>query len=195
MTQPDDKGGLHHANAAGNLKEKVESASETEPLEQPTRESASLIISRVARCVDSERKVGVLVEMLCETDKTADSETFQQLMNEIAKHIIGMNPVYLGRNEVPEDEIKTRIDRERRQALDEGTAAVLAEKVAWGRVERSLQSECLLDQPFYKVYSTTVESRIKDAVARLGEHLAIKRFRRYHLKNDASHQGLILGSR
>jgi elongation factor Ts len=145
---------------------------------------ASLPVGRISSFTEPSGKVGVLLEFRCESESTADSETLSVLMQEIAMHIAAENPAYLSREEVPSEVVEQRLTRERQTAIDEGNPGPLADKLAWGRTERILQSQCLLEQPFQKDYSKTVEDHLKEVVAKLGERVCIKRFLRFEVSQQ-----------
>ena len=140
-----------------------------------------LLAGRIAEYVHSTGGMGALVEIRCESQRLAESEDFGKLLNDVAKHVALMSPTYLSREDIPPEVVAQRIEDERLAAIKEGKPALIAEKLAWGRAERLFQSQCLLDQPYYNDYSKTVESHVKEAKARFGERIAIKRFVRFEL--------------
>ena len=131
-------------------------------------------------------KIGVLVEINCETDFVARTEVFQELCHQIAMHVAAASPQYVSRDDVPED----ALDRERSilqaQAETEGKPAHIAEKIVEGRMRKFYEEQCLLEQPYIRDEDHNVESIIKDAVAKLGERIAVRRFARYVLGQDSN---------
>ena len=126
----------------------------------------------------------MLLEIRCESEAVADSEAFDKLLNDVAKHIALMSPIYLSRDDIPSDLMTQRLNQERLAAFEEGKPELIADKLAWGRAERLFQSQCLLDQPYFEDYSMTVDTYIRETKARLGERIAIKRFVRFELGSE-----------
>lgn len=124
-------------------------------------------------------RVGVLVEVNCETDFVAKTEAFQELVRDIAMHIAAMRPEYVRREDVPADVI----EREKRiltsSALEEGKPEHIVEKIVTGRLEKYYSEVCLLEQPFVKDGDKTVGQLVQEAIAKLGENIAVRRFARF----------------
>lgn len=126
-------------------------------------------------------KIGVLVEVNCETDFVARNPEFQELVKDIAMQIAWSNPPYLRREDVPE----TVIDREREiyrgQARESGKPEHVIEKIVEGKMEKFFNDSCLLEQPFIKDSSLTLNDLIGQKIAKIGENIIVKRFTRYQL--------------
>jgi len=126
-------------------------------------------------------KVGVLLEVNCETDFVAKTGEFASLVRDIAMHIAAGNPLYVSRNEVPADVI----EREKRiyavQAKESGKPDHVVSKMVEGKVEKFYKEVCLLEQPFVKNPDITIEKLVMDAIAKLGENICIRRFSRYRV--------------
>ncbi len=124
-------------------------------------------------------KVGVLVEVNCETDFVAKTEEFAALVKDIAMHIAASSPMFVSRNEVSADVV----DREKQifieQAKESGKPEAVVQKMVDGKLDKFLKEICLLDQPFVKNPDVTVGKLVIDAVAKLGENISIRRFTRY----------------
>lgn len=123
-------------------------------------------------------KIGVLVELNCETDFVARNDAFQDLAKNIAIHVAMANPQYVGRDEVPEELVQAERDTLRKQALDEGKPENIADKMVEGRLGKFFAELCLLEQPYIKDDSKTVEQFVKENVAKIGENIQIGSFSR-----------------
>jgi elongation factor Ts len=130
-------------------------------------------------------KVGVLVEVNCETDFVARGEDFQTFLKDIAMHIAAMSPEYLSKEDVPESALakEREIELERLkndEAMAKKPADVLA-KIVDGRLSKYYETACLLEQPFVKDQASTVGELVKSLTAKIGEKVAIRRFTRYKM--------------
>lgn len=130
-------------------------------------------------------KVGVLVEVNCETDFVAKTADFQELVRDICLHITATNPLYLKREDVPEDVIEKEKDILRKQALREGKPEKVVEKIVSGRIEKFYKDNCLLEQPFIKDEDKTISDLLNEKIAKLGENIVIRRFVRFQLGEEA----------
>ncbi|WP_293442765.1 translation elongation factor Ts [Persephonella sp.] len=126
-------------------------------------------------------RVGVLLELNCETDFVAKNEVFKELANEIALQIAAMRPQYVSRDTVPKEVIEKEGEIAREAAIAEGKPEHIAEKIAEGKVEKFLKEVCLLEQPYIKDDKKTVEDLIKEYIAKLGENIQVRRFTRYEI--------------
>jgi elongation factor Ts len=130
-------------------------------------------------------KVGVLVEMNCETDFVARGEEFQQLVKDIAMHIAAAEPRYVSRDEVPENALEKEREIARAQAKNDPKNAnkpdQVIDKIVEGRLNKFYEETVLLDQPFVKDPAKTVNELVTEKVARTGERITIRRFARYKM--------------
>ncbi len=126
-------------------------------------------------------RVGVLVEVNCETDFVAKTDEFGDLVAGIAMQIAAMGPKYVTRDEVTQDTIDKELEGYKAAALEEGKPENIAEKIATGKVDKYFQSQCLMEQPYIKDDSKTIETLIKETIARTGENIRVKRFSRFDL--------------
>lgn len=126
-------------------------------------------------------RIGVLVEVNCETDFVAKNEDFQALVKDIAMQIAAANPLYVRREEVPAEIIEHEREILRAQAINEGKPANIAEKMVEGRVEKYYKEVCLLDQTYIKDGDLTIADIIKANIAKIGENISVRRFVRYQL--------------
>jgi len=133
----------------------------------------------VASYVHSNNKVGVLVQLGCETDFVAKSPDFVELGKDIAMHIAAMNPTCISPEEVSEEAVESEKNIWREQLKQEGKPEAMLEKIMEGK-EKKFREECaLLKQPFVKDSEKTVEKLLSDAVLKLGENVKVLAFTRY----------------
>ena len=126
-------------------------------------------------------KIGVLVEVNCETDFVAKTQKFMDLVKDIAMQIAAANPKYVRREEVPAQELEKEKEILRAQALNEGKPAQIIERMVEGRVSKFYKDVCLLDQDFVKDSSKTIEQVLNEATLSIGEKISIRRFVRYEM--------------
>jgi len=133
-------------------------------------------------------KIGVLVEINCETDFVARTAEFQSLLKDIAMQIAAANPRYLRREEVPAAELDKEKAIYRQQALETGKPEKVVDKIVEGKIERFYSEACLLEQAFIKDPDKKVTDILNESIGRLGENIQIRRFSRYHLGEAAVKQ-------
>jgi elongation factor Ts len=126
-------------------------------------------------------KIGVLVEINCETDFVARTAEFQALLKDIAMQVAAANPRVVRREEVPAEELEKEKSIYRQQALDTGKPEKVVDKIIEGKIERFYSEVCLMEQSFIKDPDKSISNVLNDAIARLGENIQIRRFARYHL--------------
>lgn len=126
-------------------------------------------------------KIGVLVEINCETDFVARTAEFQALLKDIAMQVAAANPRVVRREEVAATELEKEKAIYRQQALDTGKPEKVVDKIVEGKLERFYSEVCLMEQSFIKDPDKNITNVINDAIARLGENIQIRRFARYHL--------------
>lgn len=126
-------------------------------------------------------KIGVLVEVNCETDFVARTDAFNALVKDIAMQIAAANPKYVSRDEIPAEVLEKEKSILRAQALNEGKPAAIVEKMVEGRVVKFYKDFCLLDQEFVKDSSKTIQAVLTEATATIGEKISVRRFTRYEM--------------
>lgn len=131
--------------------------------------------------IHSGSKIGVLVELNCETDFVARTEEFQGLLKDIAMQVAASNARYVRREDVPDAELEREREIYRQQAADLGKPQPVVEKIVEGKIERFYCENCLLDQSFIKDPDRQVKDVIQDNIAKLGENLQVRRFVRYQV--------------
>ena len=133
-------------------------------------------------------KIGVLVEINCETDFVARTAEFQSLLKDVAMQVAAANPRYLRREEVPAAELDKEKAIYRQQALETGKPEKVVDKIVEGKIERFYSEACLLEQAFIKDPDKKVTDILNESIGRLGENIQIRRFSRYHLGEAAVKQ-------
>ena len=126
-------------------------------------------------------RIGVLVEVNCETDFVAKSDDFQNLVKDIAMHIAAAAPKYVSEAEVDANELENEKNILRAQALNEGKPAAIVEKMVEGRVKKFYEDVCLLNQHFVKNPDITIKDLLTEATLKIGEKISVRRFVRYEL--------------
>lgn len=126
-------------------------------------------------------RVGVMLELNCETDFVARNEQFRTLAHDIALHIAAMSPSYLTRDEVPQEDLNRETEVLRNQALAEGKPEQIVEKIVSGRMNKFYEETVLMDQPFVKDDKMTIEQLVTESIRTTGENIKIRRFTRYEL--------------
>jgi elongation factor Ts len=135
----------------------------------------------VASYIHAGGKIGVLVEVNCETDFVARTEPFQELVRDIAMHIAAASPRYLHRDEVTADVLEHERTIFREQAAASGKPAAVVQRIVDGKVEKYYSEAVLLEQPFVKDADQTVGQMIADRIGRIGENIQVRRFARFKL--------------
>ncbi len=124
-------------------------------------------------------KIGVLIEVNCETDFVAKSDAFKTLVHDIAMHIAAANPLYINDAEVDQTALAKEREIYKAQALNEGKPEAVAEKMVEGRIKKYLKEVCLLDQMFVKDPSKDIRTLINEAISKIGEKITVRRFVRF----------------
>jgi len=131
-------------------------------------------------------KIGVLVEVNCESDFVARTEAFQQLCHDIAMHIAALDPRYVRREEVTPEMLEKEREIYRAQALATGKPEAVVEKIVAGKMEKFYEENCLWEQHYIKDEGVTIGEMVGNAVAKLGENITIRRFSRFKVGEIAS---------
>ena len=126
-------------------------------------------------------RIGVLVEVNCETDFVAKTDQFKQLAYDIAMQIAATNPDYVSREQVPTDILDREREVLRAQALEEGKPEKVIEKMVEGRIEKYFKEHCLLEQAYIKDPDKTLQELIHENVSKIGENISVRRFARYEV--------------
>ncbi len=126
-------------------------------------------------------RIGVLVEVNCETDFVAKTPAFKDFVHDIAMHIAAANPMYVRKEEVDESVVQKEREFLKKQALGEGKPENIVEKMVEGRIEKYYKEICLMDQPFVKDPDKTIDQMVKEQIATIGENISIRRFVRFEM--------------
>ncbi|SFE17037.1 elongation factor Ts [Paenibacillus algorifonticola] len=126
-------------------------------------------------------RIGVLVEVNCETDFVAKTDQFREFARDIAMQIAAANPKFVRREEVPGDELEKEREILRAQALNEGKPEKIVDKMVEGRISKYYEEYCLLEQSFIKNPDQTISELLNEKINKIGENISIRRFVRYEL--------------
>lgn len=142
----------------------------------------------VASYIHAGGKMGVLVEINCETDFVAKTEDFQGFVKNMAMHIAAANPQFIRREDVPREVLEKEREIYRTQALDSGKPEKVIDKIVEGKLERFYSEACLLEQTYIKDSDLTIKEVLEGMIGKLGENIAIRRFARFQLGEGLSPQ-------
>jgi len=131
--------------------------------------------------IHSNRKMGALVEVYCETDFVAKNSQFKELAHNLAMHITAMNPLYLSEEEIPEKIITEEKELLYSQFKDSGKPEKVIEQIVEGKLKKQHEQICLLSQPFIKNPDITIKQLIDEYIAKLGENIRIGKFVRFEI--------------
>ncbi|MDJ0985086.1 MAG: translation elongation factor Ts [Desulfobacterales bacterium] len=126
-------------------------------------------------------KLGVLVEVNCETDFVAKNEDFQEFAKNIAMHIAASNPLGITPEDVPNDVIEKEKEIYRAQALEMGKPENVVDKIVEGKLNKFYEESCLLNQPYVRDTNISIADLLNEQIAKIGENISIKRFVRYQI--------------
>ena len=126
-------------------------------------------------------KIGVLVEVNCESDFVAKNEDFQDFAKNIAMHIAATNPVGIASEDVPEDVVAKEMEIYRGQAKEMGKPEKMLDKIAEGKMAKFYKDNCLLNQPYVRDPNVTISDLLNDTIAKIGENISIRRFARFQI--------------
>ena len=135
----------------------------------------------ISSYVHAGGKIGVMLEVNCETDFVARNEEFQSLCREVAMQIAANNPLYVRKEEVPEEEIENEKRILKAEAVESGKPENIAEKMVVGRINKFFEEICLLEQPYIRDPKMKIADLVSALIAKIGENIVVKRFVRYQL--------------
>ena len=133
----------------------------------------------VASYIHAGGKIGVLVEVNCESDFVARTDDFKELVHDIAMHIAASDPKFVRKEDVTPEAFEREKDIFRAQAIASGKPANIAEKMVTGKMEKFYEEVCLLEQPFIKDQTVTISQLIATKIGKLGENISVRRFARF----------------
>jgi elongation factor Ts len=129
-------------------------------------------------------RVGVMLELNCETDFVGRNERFVSLAHDLALHIAAMQPKYVSSDDIPQEQIEALTHEYKQQAVEQGKPEEIVEKIVAGRLEKYFGEVCLLEQDFVKDDSVKVKQLVTDLIGVLGENIVVRRFVRYELGEE-----------
>ena len=139
---------------------------------------------RVEAYIHHSGKVGVLMEVACNTDFAANSDDFRTFMRDITMHIAASNPRFIAPEDIPAEVIEEKKEASRKEMEKAGKPAEMIEKIVEGRIDKFYIEACLLKQPFVKDPSHTIEDLLADLRSKTGENIFVKRFARYEIGEE-----------
>lgn len=148
------------------------------------REAKSATEGTIACYIHTGGKIGVMVELNCETDFVAKTEDFQELARDIAMQIAWSQPEYVSREEIPESRLEQEREIHRQWALNQGKPEAAVSKIVEGRMEKFFSAVVLLDQPYIKNEDMTIGDLVREKAGKLGEKIAVRRFVRYRVGEE-----------
>jgi len=131
--------------------------------------------------IHANGKVGVLIEVACETDFVAKNSEFKELVHELAMQVAAANPLYLSPQDVPDEEIKKEKEIYKEQLKEEGKPDKVVEKIIDGKIEKYYEENCLIKQPYIKDDKVIIEKLIESSIAKLGEKIEVIKFCRFQI--------------
>ena len=134
-------------------------------------------------------KIGVLLEVNCETDFVARTDEFKGFCRDVAMQIAATNPAYLAREDVPAEMLEKEKDILKAQAKNEGKPEKVVEKIVAGRIEKYYTENCLLEQSFIRDTDKSIMDLLKDKISKIGENISIRRFTRYEMGEGLEKKG------
>jgi elongation factor Ts len=134
--------------------------------------------------IHMQGKIGVMVEVNCETDFVAKTDDFGVLARDIAMHIAASNPTYLAEEDVPEAVLESEKAIYKTQALDEGKPEKIVDRIIDGKLKKFYEEVCLLNQKFIKDTDITVGTLVQNMIAKTGENIIVRRFSRFQLGEE-----------
>ena len=138
----------------------------------------------VASYIHMGGKIGVMVEINCETDFVAKTKDFQTLAKDIAMHIAAANPLYLNPENIPENILEKEKEIYRSQVLAEGKPEKIVDRIIEGKLKKYYEDACLLEQKFVKDTDISVGTLVKNMIAKTGENIIVRRFARFQLGEE-----------
>lgn len=165
--------------AGGNVEKAIDILRSRGAAKAATRAGRQALEGAIGHYVHMNGKIGVLVEVNCETDFVAKTEEFQNLVKDLAMHVAAARPDWVRRDEVPQSVIEAERRVYEAAARNEGKPEHVLDRIVEGRLEKFFQERCLMEQPFVKDPDRRVEQVVQEVAARLGENVTVRRFARF----------------
>jgi elongation factor Ts len=169
------------ADSGGDLQKAIVSLREKGLAAAAKRSARVASEGLVGSYVHAGGKIGVLIEVNCETDFVARTPEFQALVKDLAMQVAAASPRWVRREEIPADTMETERNIYRAQASGSGKPPAVIEKIVDGKLVKFVADTCLLDQPFIKDPQRSVGQLVTDSIARIGENIVVRRFARFQL--------------
>ncbi len=166
--------------ADGNIEKAIDFLRE-KGLATAAKKSSRVAAEGLVDCYIHGGRIGALVEVNSETDYVAKNEEFKEFVKDVAMQVAAVNPKYVSRDEVPEEEVQREKEVLIQQAINSGKPEHIAEKIVEGRMDKFYEQICLLEQKFIKDGDKTIQDLLNDKVAKIGENLVIRRFARFEV--------------
>ncbi len=131
--------------------------------------------------IHSNKKIGVLIDLRCETDFVARNKDFQNLAHEIALHTAATNPRYMSYEDIPGEVVEKEKEIYREQLAKDNKSEEVMEKIIQGKLEKFIKSVCLLSQPYVKDGAKTIQDLVNESISRLGENIVLNQFKRIEI--------------
>jgi elongation factor Ts len=176
------------AEAGGNLEKAVQILREKGIAKAAAKEGRATKEGMVYSYIHPGDKLGVLIELNCETDFVARTDDFRELAKELAMQVAAAAPLVVTPEQLKESDLEVEREIYRKQALNEGKPAAVVDKIVDGRIKKYQQEVCLLLQPYIKDQDKTVSDLVTAVVAKLGENIVVRRFSRFRLGEDHAGQ-------
>ncbi|MCA1960796.1 MAG: translation elongation factor Ts [Desulfomonile sp.] len=175
----DCKKALQETN--GDVEKAVEYLRKSGALKAAKREGRATSEGRIGSYIHMGGKIGVLLELKCESDFVAKTDRFNELLKDLCMQVAASAPQWVSPEEVPEEIVNKEKEIYMTQAREQGKPEKILEKIAEGRLQKFYSEVCLLEQPFVKDTDKTVKQLISETIAQLGENMTVGRFVRFQL--------------
>jgi elongation factor Ts len=173
------------AEAAGDIEKAIRVLRERGLAKAAKKATRAATDGAIGAYIHPPGKIGVLIEVNCETDFVANTAEFKQLVKDLAMQVAATGPRWVSREDVPAAELETERAIYRKQALQSGKPEKVIERIVEGQVERFYKDVCLLEQPFIKDNGRTVAEIVREAIVRFGVNVTVCRFARFQLGETA----------
>jgi len=168
----------------GNIEKSIEYLRKKGISAAASKASRKASSGKIESYIHLDGKIGVLIEVNCETDFVAKTDLFSDLVKDISLQIAALDPKYIKREDVPEDILEKERDIFRTQAEKSKKPAAVIEKIVEGKIEKFYQENCLIEQGFIKDNTKNIKTLLLETIAKLGENIVIRRFSRFKLGED-----------
>ncbi|MFH0826192.1 MAG: translation elongation factor Ts [Pseudomonadota bacterium] len=168
----------------GDMDQAVDYLRKKGALKAAARAGRTTSEGRIGSYIHLTGKIGVLVELKCESDFVAKTDQFAELLKNLCLHVAASAPRWVRREEIPEDVLAKEKEIYMAQAKESGKPEKILEKIAEGKLNKFYGEVCFLEQPFVKDSDKTVEQHIKEVIAQLGENITVGRFARLELGRE-----------